>query len=327
MLIFFQEFIFSIILWVLRMIEGILEIFNILLGINIINANDEKEEIISYLINDSKILTIFISIFFITIFLCLIFIIASIIKNMLTNKQNISSIISKFFTSMISTLIVSIIFIIIISISNVLLNLLINILNIDQSQNISKLIFDNCVVNYFNYYSINEIDFSTITTSNLLGSYSFNNNLIYPSSWDLNGMINPNNFRYLPSLITSIIVLTSLLISIITLIKRIYKIVLLYIILPLSLSTIPLDDGLRFNNWRRELLKQLLIIFSITFSLNIFYLILPILLNINISENITSYSKSLINLLIISSGSIFITSSILTFNKIFTKININDYIR
>ena len=199
---------------------------------------------------------------------------------MLTNKQNISSIISKFFTSMITTLIVSIIFIIIISISNVLLNLLINILNIDQSQNISKLIFDNCVVNYFNYYSINEIDFSTITTSNLLGSYSFNNNLIYPSSWDLNGMINPNNFRYLPSLITSIIVLTSLLISIITLIKRIYKIVLLYIILPLSLSTIPLDDGLRFNNWRREFLKQLLIIFSITFSLNIFYLLLPILINI-----------------------------------------------
>lgn len=315
MLIYFQELILQIILWILRMVEGIFEIYNTLLGMEI-TSNYEKQDVLLFIIKDSKLLIIFVSIFIITIFISLIFVIISVIKNMIQNNKNISSIISKFFMSIIGTMITFIIMLIVISSCNLLLNLLINNLDINTKINISKLIFDNSVSNYLFDYTISEIDFSLLSPTQIFGDYLKNDCLI-PSTWKLNGMVNPNSFSFLPCFITSTIVLISLVISAINIVKRIYKIALLYIALPLSLSTIPLDEGLRFNYWKKELLKQIFLIFSTIFALKIFYLVLPILLNIDIINNISRYSKSLINLFMISSGSTFITSSQYMFNKSF----------
>ncbi len=317
MLIFFQELILLIILWVLRMVEGIIEIYNIVLGMEIVNINNEKKDILSFILNDSRLLIIFISIFCISTFLCLVFTIVSIIKNMFQNNKTLSSIISKSFISIISTMVVFIILFIVVSISNILLSVLITSLDISTDLNISKIIFDNSVGNYLFDYTISEIDFSIVTPNQILGDYITIDNHLFPSQWELNGMINPNNFYYLPSFITSIIVLVSLIISILNIIKRIYKIVYLYITIPITLSTLPLDNGIKFSYWNNELFKQILIIFSSVFALKVFYLLLPILLNINISNNISIYSKSLINLFIISSGSLFITSSQSMLTKIF----------
>lgn len=317
MLIIFQELILLVILWMLKMIEGIFEIYNVLFGMEVINNNNEKQDILSFIFNDSKLLIIFVSIFFISIFLCLIFVIVSIIKNMIKNNKNIYAIVSKFFISVVSTMIVFIIMFIIVSISNILLSLLFNNLDINTNLNISEIIFDNSVGNYLFDYTISEIDLSVLTPKQILGTYLFSDNNLLPSKWELNGMINPNNFHYLPALITSSLVLVSLIISILNIIKRIYKITLLYITLPISLSSLPIDNGITFNHWKNELLKQLMVMFITIFSLKVFYLILPILLNTNIPNNITNYSKSLINLFIITSGCIFITSSQLTLSKIF----------
>ena len=199
-------------------------------------------------------------------------------------------------------------------VDNILLKLLLDILNIDYSLNISKLILNNSIGNFLYDYSINEISVSILTPNKLLGDYIIQEGLIIPVEWKQNGMINPNNFYYLPSLITSILVLISLLITVINIIKRIYKIVLLYITLPISLSTLPLDNGKTFDVWKNKLINQIFIIFMVVLSLNIYSIILPTLLNINIETNISSYGKSLINLLIIASGSIFILSSQKLFN-------------
>ena len=215
-------------------------------------------------------------------------------------------------------MIVLIIVLITISITNTLVNLLLEILNVNNDINITKLIFDNSVGNYLYDFSINEINLNTNNPKIIFGDYIITEGTIFPNSWKLNGMVNPNNFYFLPSLITSILVLISLIYVIINLIKRIYKIILLFIILPVSLSTLPLDNSLRFNVWKDELIKEIIIIYSLILSINLFYLILPILLNIDINNNISSYSKSLINLFIIASGAIFISSSIKMFKKIFS---------
>lgn len=305
------------------MIDGLIEIFNTLFGFNI-TSNNEEIDILQFLLNDSKLLMIFTTIFIITIFICLIITIYSIIKNMAQNNKNITTILSKFFISIISIMIVLIILLIIVSISNILLKLLLDILNIDYSLNISKLILNNSIGNFLFDYSINEINISTITPNKLLGDYIIQEGLIIPLEWKKNGMINPNNFYYLPSLITSILVLTSLIITVINVIKRIYKIVLLYITLPISLSTLPLDNGKTFDIWKNNLISEIFIIFIIVLSLNIYSIILPILLNINIETNISSYGKSLINLLIIASGSIFILSAQKLFNNKKEKENENN---
>lgn len=318
MLIFFQEIIFLTIIWILRMIEGIMEVFNILINFNI-SINTESKEPIQFLLTDSKIMVLFYTIFIITIFLCFVFTIYSIIKNVIKNNKSISQIVGASIISIISTMIVLMIILIIISINNIILNLLFEVLDINTNINISKLIFNNSVGNYLFDFSINEITFNTNNPNIIIGEYIINEGYIFPSEWKLNGMINPNNFLFLPSLITSILVLISLINVVINIIKRIYKIVLLYVMLPISLSTLPVDNGNSFNIWKEELIKEIIIIYGIILSVNLLYIILPILLNVFINTNISNYGKNIIQLFIISSGALFISSSIKIFKNIFSK--------
>jgi len=308
MQIYFQEILILIIIWILRMIECISEIFNTLLGLNIV-SNNEPIDALQFLLNDSKIIMIFSITFIITLFISIICTIYSIIKNMIKNNKNLSLIIGQFFISLISTQIILIVMLIIISISCILLKLILNMLDIDYSLNIAKIIFDNSVSSYLYDYSITEINLSLISPNKILGDYIITEGDIFPTAWKNNGMISPDNFNYLPCLITSILVLTSFIITSINILKRIYKIVFLYITLPISLSTLPVDNGTKYNIWKDELLKNIFNIFIIVLSINIFTVVLPILLNINNSDNISNYGLSLINLFVILSGSLFLVSS------------------
>ena len=79
---------------------------------------------------------------------------------------------------------------------------------------------------------------------------------IWPTSWKCNGMVNPNTFMYLPALIAGIALTIALIIAVLNLAKRVYEIVFTYFTMPISMSTLPLDDGARFKNWR-EMVQEL----------------------------------------------------------------------
>lgn len=319
--IFFKQIITLIILWILRMIEGIFEIFNNILCINCINDNNKKVNINDALINDNSVSSIFWIIFIITIILCLVFAIVSIIKNMVSNNKSIGSIIGKYVISIISTFIVLMIVMIIIMIANSFLILLMDLLSIDLNVNISSYILNLSVEEWNNSYSINEVDFSKITITQFLGQYEYKSYLIFPEQWKYNGMINPDKFMYLPCLVTSLIVLSCLVITIIIIVKRIYNIVLLYITMPLSLSTVALDDGERFKIWRDEFIKTIILSYMIFFAINIFNIMIPFIFNISFQGNISSYGQSLLQLFMVSGGTVFIISSINILNKIITPNN------
>lgn len=328
MIIFFQEIILLFIIWILKMIEGIMEIFNNVLEMDILNMQSEKENILEYLFLDSKLFTIFWNIFIFTIFLGALFTIISIIKNAIKNNCKISSIISKYVISLISTLIVLIITVMIIFISNSLLNMFISIFDYDLDFKLSEFIFNSSVNNWLNDYSIFEVDFSTITVDKLLGEYEYSFNMVYPSNWKNNGMIDPQTFLYLPSLVTSVIVLFSLIYSCINIIKRIYKIILLYITMPMFLSLIPLDDGNRFKLWSFEFIQEVILIFIVFFSINIFSLVMMIMTKISFSISISDYGKSIFNLLAVSGGAIFMIVSQVCMNKmLFKNTNIKPIIK
>ncbi len=323
MVIFFQEIVLMIIIWLLRTISTLSELFNSLLGIQSIHYQNNEIDLLKYFLSDSKINNIFSSIFIITIFLCAIFIIISIIKNAINNKYNVSLIIGKYIISLISSLIVLILFLVIFIISNSLLNLIINIFNINLDNNIANLIFNYSVNNWFSGYSINEIDLYTINTKELLGEYINESYLIFPKQWKYNGMINPDTFSYIPCLITTSLILYSYIHCFIKIVKRIYNIVLLYIIIPIPISIYPLDDGIRFKQWKEQFIKEIIVIFTIILSFNIFIIFIPLITRLNLNNSISIYGKNVFKLFLLSGGALFISSSISLINKIFTSPNIN----
>ncbi len=317
MVIFFQEIVLLIIIWILRIIEGIIEIFNIIFGIDNLVYNSKEINIIDFLITDSKMINIFYSILLITVFLGAIFSIVSIIKNMISNNKNIQNIIGKYIISFLSTLIVLMIVLIVIAISNSFLVLLLDIFDYQLDVNISKLIFDCSVSHWFSSYSINEVDFLLDNVNNILGTYKLEPYSVWPIEWKYNGMLNPNAFMYLPALITSSIVLICLGYSCITITKRIYQILLLYLIMPLSLTTIALDDGIRFKYWQEQFIKEIVTSFSLLFAINIFSIIIPIISNMQFISTISKYGNLLLRHLMICGGAVFIPTSQKIINKIF----------
>lgn len=324
MLIYFQEIIFTIIMAILKMIQGLIEISNSILGIEPINYNNEEITLLEYFINSVKVNNIFWTIFIITIFLCSIFVIVSIVKNIINYKENLLSIIGKYILSLLSILIVLVIIFIIVIITNIFVDIILNLFNVNISMNISKDILNYSINNWLNDYSINEINIFSTTTREILGNYKSESYLLFPNEWQLNGMINPNEFLYLPCIITSIIVLISLIYCAIKIIKRMYEIVFLYLIMPIAVAMIPMDKGNRFKIWIEQFVKKIALIFIVIISMQLFMIITPIFLKMELNYNISQYGKSIYKLCIISSGSLINISAVSIFNKIITNNNVKE---
>lgn len=97
-------------------------------------------------------------------------------------------------------------------------------------------------------------------------------------------MVNPDKFMYLASMIASIGTVIAMIVAVLNLAKRVYEIVLLYIIMPVSMSTMSLDDGARFKVWRETFITKIVVAYGTVFSVNVFVLILPIITKMRVAE-------------------------------------------
>ena len=90
-------------------------------------------------------------------------------------------------------------------------------------------------------------------------------------------------------------------------VQRIFDIILLYIVSPASVSTIPLDDGGRFKIWREMLISKILGAYGIILSMNIFFLIVPQVANISFFGN--AFKDGVVQLLFVLGGAFAITKA------------------
>ena len=274
MLIFFQELCLQLFLWLLQLIDGLMEIFSAIAGVTNVRVNGQSVNIIEYLAGNSTVGTIFWCIFILAVGLTCIFTIVGLVKNMIANNRNISSIVGKFFLALLGTMAMLAVVFLGILIANSLLQLLARIFQIDNSNKLSNALFNACVGNWINGYNINKINVTSLSVSDIFGGYNAALFGVWPTSWKCNGMVNPNTFMYLPALISSIALGIALIIAILNLAKRVYEIIYLYFCMPVSMSTLPLDDGARFKNWREQFVTKIIPAYGAGLSGNEFVLLL-----------------------------------------------------
>ncbi len=316
MLIFFEELIMLIFLWMLKLIDGIMEIFDAMSGVTKIHFQGKDINILELVIGDSTISTIFWCIFILAIGLTCIFAIVSLTKNMITSQKNISGIIGKFFLSLLGTLAMLAVVILSILISNAILKLISEIFQLGNTTKLSNALFNACVGEWLNGYSIAELDISQLSVKDILGDYNTVAFGIWPTSWKGNGMVNPNTFMYLPSMIASIALMIALVVAIINLAKRVYEIGLMYLVMPISLSTLSLDDGARFKVWRETFITKIILAYGTVFSVNIFILILPIISQIKIT-GISGFGNTMFLIFMIIGGAMVIPAGQTLFARLF----------
>ena len=317
MLIFFQELIMQVFLWILRAIDGIMELFSALSGITKINYRGEQINLVEFLVGDSTISKVFWCVFILAIGLGCMFAIIALVKNMIANNRNISTIVGKFFLAMLGTLVMLIVVILGIIISNSLLVLIAEIFNIDTSVRLSETLFNICVGDWLNGYSVAEIDFNTITVRDILGEYDPNTVFgVFPTSWKMNGMVNPNTFMYFPALLMVFGVGFALIKAIAKLVKRVYELIFMYVTMPMFMSTLPLDDGARFRTWRETFVTKVVLTYGTVFSVSIFALILPMISSMQI-DGISEFGNKLFQIFMLIGGTIMIPTGQALFSKLF----------
>ena len=314
MLIFFQQLCLLLFLWLLKLVDGLMEIFSAISGITDVTYKGEKVNIIEFLAGDSTVNTIFWCIFILAIGLTCIFTIAALIKNMINSQRNVSTIVGKFFLALLGTMAMLTVLFLIILISNSLLVLVSQIFEIGNTTKLSSALFNACAGDWINGYSVSEFDISRLGVKEIFGDYT--TGFVFPDKWKYNGMVNPDKFLYLPSLISGVALAIALVVAVLNLAKRVYEIIFMYFVMPMSMSTLPLDDGARFKTWRETFIMKIVIAYGTVFSVNIFVLLLPLITRMRIDE-ISGFGNSMFLIFMIVGGAMVIPAGQALFCKLF----------
>ena len=314
MLIFFQQLCLLLFLWLLKLVDGLMEIFSAISGITDVTYKGEKVNIIEFLAGDSTVSTIFWCIFILAIGLTCIFTIAALIKNMINSQRNVSTIVGKFFLALLGTMAMLTVLFLIILISNSLLVLVSQIFQIGNTTKLSSALFNACAGDWINGYSVSEFDISRLGVKEIFGDYT--TGFVFPDKWKYNGMVNPDKFLYLPSLIAGVALAIALVVAVLNLAKRVYEIIFMYFVMPMSMSTLPLDDGARFKTWRETFITKIVIAYGTVFSVNIFVLLLPLITRMRIDE-ISGFGNSMFLIFMIVGGAMVIPAGQSLFCKLF----------
>ena len=314
MLIFFQQLCLLLFLWLLKLVDGLMEIFSAISGITDVTYKGEKVNIIEFLAGDSTVNTIFWCVFILAIGLTCIFTIAALIKNMINSQRNVSTIVGKFFLALLGTMAMLTVLFLIILISNSLLVLVSQIFQIGNTTKLSSALFNACAGDWINGYSVSEFDISRLGVKEIFGDYT--TGFVFPDKWKYNGMVNPDKFLYLPSLIAGVALAIALVVAVLNLAKRVYEIIFMYFVMPMSMSTLPLDDGARFKTWRETFITKIVIAYGTVFSVNIFVLLLPFITRMRIDE-ISGFGNSMFLIFMIVGGAMVIPAGQALFCKLF----------
>lgn len=292
MLIFLQEFVLQLFLWLLQLIDGIMQIFSAISGVMTVTYHGEQVNLIELVVGDSTVGAVFWCIFILAVGLACVFAIAGLIKNMVANNRTVSSVVGKLFLSLLGTMAMLVVVILGILIANSVLQLIAQIFQISNTTKLSTALFDACAGEWINGFSKAEFDVSSLTVRDIFGDYNAALFGIWPTSWKCNGMVDPNKFLYFPSLVASIALGIAMIVAIVNLAKRVFEIVFLYLVMPLSMSTLAADDGARFKVWRETFITKIVLVYGAVFSVNIFVLILPLLSQMQI-DGIGGFGNSL----------------------------------
>ena len=316
MLIFIQEIGLQLFLWLLQLVDGLMEIFSAISGVATVNYHGQQVNIIEFIVGDSTIGAVFWCIFITAVGLTCIFTIVGLVKNMIANNRNVSTIVGKFFLALLGTMAMLAVVILGILIANSFLQLLARIFQVNNTTKLSTAIFNACVGEWLNGYSASNIDVTSLTVSQILGGYNAALFGIWPTSWKCNGMVNPNTFMYLPALIAGVALAIALIMAVLNLAKRVYEIVFTYFTMPVAMSTLPLDDGARFKNWRELFVSKLILAYGAVFAVNIFALILPLINAVHL-DGVNSFGNAMFTIFMIVGGAMLIPAGQTLFARLF----------
>lgn len=299
------ELLYSLQKTICYIIDFIREIFYQLAGISPVTIEGKQTDLLSHFILSDTVKRTFFAVFLIATILLVVFVLVAIIRSEYANgpnKRTKGQILGKSMQSFVIFLIIPFVLIAGIIFTNTVMGA------INRSMN-----------PYFTTTGVSTIGGQILVTS---GQYAYigpeasraqiesmflSGELSYFDMGVVSQYYNLRSIDFLIGLLGSITIMVMFVMSAITFIQRIFDIVLLYIISPVSVSTIPVDDGQRFKIWKDMTISKILSAYGIILSMNLFFIIIPQISNITFFAD--SFRNGIVKILFLIGGAFAVTKS------------------
>lgn len=351
--LFFKKLIANISFLIMRVLDGFFSLFKVYTGLeNIGVKNDEgvvgeQTDIVTYFTQNDVVQQAFYWILLISVFLLFVFSIAGAVKSMATNKKSATKVISQFCGAFIAFFLTMIVFAGIVLVGNTILIEVDSALTGGNDLVISQQIIDLAVNddgwredNNGKKYSAKDFILPT-TSDEFFGRYEegligFEKSSTYVTDVDENGEeighyerntylkesggkadIYKTNLFLLFTV--PIIIFILIFITLITLAKRIFEIVFLYLTMPISISAIPFDDGAKFKIWREMTFSKFFSVYGTVIAINVYLIFLSLMNNVSVmngEEEARSWINIMFQFIFMTGGALAASSGSALFGQL-----------
>ena len=296
----FYRLLYRIFSGVCLLIDFIKDIFYKLSGVDSVMINGEDSDLLTSLINSDSIRRVFLTVLIIGIILLAVFTTISLIKTNWQERKDWKSVLSKTGQSLLIVIIMPFMVIAGIMMTNVIMSSL-NIAMQDNNGNSSFMIGGQFLATIGCDGYIGNISQSKAEEMFISGELNYMSLDVVREYYDITSL------NYIVGIVGSIFMLVMFVLSSLTFIQRIFDVVFLYIISPISISTIPLDDGGKFKIWKDMFISKLLSAYGVILVMNLFFLIIPQIYNIEFFDN--TFQDGLVHILFLIGGSFAVSKA------------------
>ncbi len=287
-------------------IDFIREIFYILAGLKPVTIGGKQTDLLSHFILSDTVRTTFFYIFLIAVILLVVFVLIAIIRSEYANGENKKSkalILGKAFQSFAIFLMVPFLLVAGITLTNVVMGAINQSMNpfVLETGGTATIGGQILVTSGQHAYIGDESIRNEIERMFLTGELNYFDMGVVSQYYNL------RNIDFLIGIFGSIVIMVMFVMSAVTFIQRIFDIVLLYIISPVSVSTIPVDDGARFKIWRDMTISKVLGAYGIILSMNLFFIIIPQISSIVFFDN--AFKNGIVKILFLIGGAFAVTKA------------------
>ncbi|MBQ7466854.1 MAG: hypothetical protein IJS74_02145 [Clostridia bacterium] len=287
-------------------IDFIKEIFYMLAGIDPVEINGQRTDLLSNFLLSDKVKKSFLLVMLVAVALLIMFVIIAIIRSEYANGENKKSktlIMGKAFQSFMIFLIVPFILISGIALSNTVVKSVNTAMNPYTLESGQEATIGGQILVTSGYYAYigdpserEEIELKFIT-----GELDYNNKDVVAEYYKI------RDLDFFIGIVGGLVILVMFVMSSISFIQRIFDIILLYIVSPISVSTIPTDDGQRFKQWKEMMIGKVLGAYGIILSMNLFFIIIPQVQKIAFFGN--AFKNGIVQLLFLIGGAFAVTKA------------------
>ena len=288
-----------------EIIDFIILIFYKLCGLETVSIDGNEEDLVSNLLWSDIVRQAFWGIFLIGVILLVLFVIIAMIRSeyQAAERKNKVAIFAKAGRSFLTFLVIPFVLLAGVMLTNTIMGAIHNSMQpyiLEQGQR--SLIGGQILVTtgYSAYIGPEELR-TGIEKQFITGELNYMDQNVVEMYYNKNGL------NYLVGIVGGLCILVMFVFSSLTFIQRIFDIILLYIISPVSISTIPLDDGNRFRLWRDMLIAKVLSAYGIVLTMNLFFMIIPQVSQIQFFSN--TFQNGVVHILFLIGGAFAVSKA------------------